>query len=179
MDDKKVLKALETVKTMFHNRGYTKITETKIENTDIQILKARDKEGFRVCYFILPCEKLDSNQIRNYAGLLINSVKSKHGIIAYISKTHVVEDIIKQTNISYKLEMELFEFDKLQFTIIDNVLVPKHYLETEVDDRLKKIKDKLPVLLRTDPIVRYYNFRHGDFIRVVRHDGSIAYRLVA
>jgi DNA-directed RNA polymerase subunit H (RpoH/RPB5) len=38
--------------------------------------------------------------------------------------------------------------------------------------------DKLPVILTSDPVVRYFNFRPGEIIAITRKGGFVSYRIV-
>ena len=50
--------------------------------------------------------------------------------------------------------------------------------EDEKKDFLSNFGSKIPFLLKTDPIVRYFNFEKGDIIKVIRKDNYISYRIV-
>jgi DNA-directed RNA polymerases I, II, and III subunit RPABC1 len=80
------------------------------------------------------------------------------------------------TNYSF----ELFSLGELQLNVTHHRLVPKH---ERVSQSIKNILDtkykgQLPFCLSTDPIVRYYAFKKGEYIKITRKDGSIAYRVV-
>ena len=42
----------------------------------------------------------------------------------------------------------------------------------------EKYGNKLPKILSSDAMVRWYGFQIGDILRITRKDGHIAYRLV-
>ena len=76
--------------------------------------------------------------------------------------------------------IELFNILELQIDITEHELVPKHEKTTkeEKEELEKKYKGKLPIILHTDVISRYYFFQRGDYIRITRKDGNVVYRIV-
>ena len=43
---------------------------------------------------------------------------------------------------------------------------------------LAKYGGKLPIILKTDPVVKYLNFKKGDILKVTRKSDYIHYRIV-
>jgi DNA-directed RNA polymerase subunit H (RpoH/RPB5) len=71
--------------------------------------------------------------------------------------------------------MQFFELKELMFNITHHSLVPKHTVirdEVEIEEIVKKynLKSKLhlPLLLRTDPISRYYDIKSGQLVKIER-----------
>jgi DNA-directed RNA polymerase subunit H (RpoH/RPB5) len=68
--------------------------------------------------------------------------------------------------------IQLMYLKQLQFNITKHSLVPTHTKcsEEEVNDVMKRFgitsKTQLPVILRDDPVARYYNYKSGDVIRI-------------
>jgi DNA-directed RNA polymerase subunit H (RpoH/RPB5) len=86
---------------------------------------------------------------------------------------------VKPNNTILKIEKEKLGLNiqimwckQLQFNITRHTLVPKHIKcsQDEVDELLKKYmlvsKTQLPILLRDDPVARYYNYKSGDVIKI-------------
>jgi len=42
----------------------------------------------------------------------------------------------------------------------------------------RNYKGKIPAILHTDPVSRYYSFEKGEYIRITRKDGTMIYRIV-
>lgn len=68
---------------------------------------------------------------------------------------------------------EYFFIENLQFNITKHRLVSKHSLLTneETTELLNKYNIKsnqLPVILKSDPVIKYYNFPHGGICKIVR-----------
>lgn len=92
----------------------------------------------------------------------------------------VVQENITQNNMksihSLPLNVEVHTLSRLQFNITKHVLVPKHEVvrdKKEVDDIVEayKLKNKfqLPIILKTDPIAKYYGMKSGDVVKITRN----------
>jgi DNA-directed RNA polymerase I, II, and III subunit RPABC1 len=80
--------------------------------------------------------------------------------------------ILKIEKEKYGQHVQIMWCKQLQFNITKHTLVPKHTkcLQPEIDELIKKYmlvnKYQLPILLRDDPIARYYNYKSGDIIKI-------------
>jgi DNA-directed RNA polymerase subunit H (RpoH/RPB5) len=95
----------------------------------------------------------------------------------------IINDKISQNNmkiiIALGLTMQIFNIKELQFNITKHVLVPKHELITDQDE-IKNIMDhyslkskfQLPLILKNDPISRYYGLKNGDIVKITRNSPS-------
>ena len=67
------------------------------------------------------------------------------------------------------------------FNPTKHILVPKHVKlsENEVSELKKQFSitnnSQLPNILKDDPIVRYYNFKVGDILKIDKVNGSMNY----
>lgn len=91
----------------------------------------------------------------------------------------VVQENITQNNLkaihALNLPIEIHLLNRLQFNITKHHLVPKHEVIRDkkvIEDVLEryKLKNKyqLPILLKTDPIAKYYGMKNGDLVRITR-----------
>lgn len=157
---------LQTLTEMFQQRGYQKI---KFEDELTAI-----NEGETVTANPRIFSKLNTEVIK---GVVLNfEVKMySHAILVYegVPTANVKKQIDELSKIGKTIE--IFSADDLQLNITKHILVPKHELL-----KISKFKDKinLPIILRSDPICRFYNFPKGEVIKVTRRDGFIAYRIV-
>jgi DNA-directed RNA polymerase I, II, and III subunit RPABC1 len=86
---------------------------------------------------------------------------------------------IEPNNTIYKLEKEkliqIMNCKELQINKTKHSLVPKHELinDSVGAELLKRYslvsKSQLPLILMSDPICRYYNFRSGDIIKITQN----------
>ena len=100
-----------------------------------------------------------------------------HCIIIYEDK--ITPSAKKIIDIS---EYEIEIFTKTEMSI--NITNHKYYFpHIKVDDTTKnnllnKYGKHLPIILKTDPVVRYLNFKKGDILKIIRQNNYIHYRLV-
>lgn len=72
--------------------------------------------------------------------------------------------------------LQIFTLKELQYNPTQHVLVPKHEKvpEEEIKDILAqyqvKTKAQLPVIMKTDRMARWLGLKHGDIVRITRHN---------
>ena len=163
---------MENIRTvcleMLNQRGY-KIIESK-HNI---IAKRKDDH---IVIFMVVAHKLNIERFQEYIKSM-NKMKIRHAIIIYRKNvTPKVKKIVKNSDI----KIELFTADKLQYNITKHRLVPKHIrLEKKDSEQFKKIYGtKIPVLLKQDPVRRFYDYEIGDIIKIIRGGNFVSYRIV-
>lgn len=170
MSDEKLYKI---VLEMFEQRNYTNIAQE-----DTGHITARKLDETEVCLYP-PVVKLDSAAINQiYADAKEREIF--HVIIIYKDTvTPTIKNIVNNMAITDMIT-EIFPQMDLQFNITKHRLVPKHELLVgdEAVEMRKKFGKNLPVLLHTDPISRFYNYRKGDIIRIVTENSYPRYRIV-
>jgi len=182
----KMDRAIQTVSEMITQREYN-ITSEDNE----KIIATNEKKECIIAYKI-PVSKFNVDRFKEYVSKLeqLNeknkNIKYNHIILVYIDcitptgKKMIIESI--------DIIFELFSIDELQFNITKHRLVPLHQKLNEDDSKLFKEKYglKYQAILTSDPIVRFYNYKRGDIIRIFRpvkintndNQYSIAYRIV-
>lgn len=160
---------------MLEQRGYTNI-EVHSEVDEVTAVK---KDGKIVCVFLSVISKLNVAEIQNK----ISDLQDRginHGIIIYSNTpTPTVKNVVSRTS-ALGIIIELFHTDDLQFNITKHRLVPQH-IQLSKEEALEfkaTYGMSIPVLLRSDPVCRFYDFAKGDIIKVIRKDGFVAYRIV-
>jgi len=159
------------IKEMLSARGYDEFEE--LNNNKIKAYKEDDT----IIIFFSDSPKLNISILKKYQKELENE-DINHSIIVFRNViTSSAKRAIEQTE---KHDIEIFLTREVQFNITTHNLVPKHSLvkESEKDEILKKQIKNIPIIIRSDPIVRFYNFKPDDLIRIVRNEGIIAYRRV-
>jgi DNA-directed RNA polymerase I, II, and III subunit RPABC1 len=159
---------------MLSVRGYN-IIENDQENNTIFAQKEDDK----LVVFFCTDDKFNIQSLKRYISQT-KDLELEHCIIIY--KDQITSSASKQID-NLDCEVELFCRKELQYDITKHRLVPQH---SKVPDNLamiirKKDGHNLPQILKTDPVVRFYNFKKGDIIKISRHseDGDyIIYRIV-
>ena len=159
---------------MFEQRGYD-----IIEKDDEQIV-ALKKDKKQVCAFMATTPKFNVERIQDYISIM-KKIEVYHSIIVYKDNvTPIAKKVIEE---SKEMIIELFEQNELQYNITKHYLVPKHELlfekgSEDIKQFKKKYGDKFPIILKTDPISRFYGFNKGDIIKVTRKGDIVMYRIV-
>jgi DNA-directed RNA polymerase I, II, and III subunit RPABC1 len=162
---------------MLQQRGYT------IEDFDDTKIVALKPNGDYVTLFLCDTEKFNVERISQYIGILKGAdINFNHCIIVHRNNiTPVAKKVVEE---SKEIKIELFNQDELQYNITKHFLVPKHevFLKPTDNDYLSFKKkyhaDKFPIILKSDPVSRFFNFEKNDIIKVTRKNGIIMYRIV-
>jgi DNA-directed RNA polymerase subunit H (RpoH/RPB5) len=171
---------------MLYNRGWLKLDENKIDKYVENIIKTennmeytiKDKEIYIIKFYL---QKITSIKKTDLEEFLTENKKNHKILIITEINTRTKKDILEFGKI------EIFVKEELMINIIDNILVPKHYLLNDnekrrfIDEYLVKNKE-LPRIYIYDPIARYYYAKIGDIFRIERYSLtsgiSIIYRIV-
>jgi DNA-directed RNA polymerase subunit H len=97
---------------------------------------------------------------------------------------------VKKVGELEKMEHQVFGIKELQFNKATHCLVPKHELIVNADEINAILSDyqlravtQLPLILKTDPMAKYFNARPGNVMRVTRISPTcgenVIYRCVA
>lgn len=169
------VQATITLKKMLTDRGYV-LEEDSKEDFTIRCTKfgTREKDTHKIISFICNDEKLSIQGIKDYMSIMNREGYNRCIIIYRDSVTSSAKKSLEN------LDIELFSLQELQLDITQHRLVPKHERATkeEKEQLEKSFKGRLPTLLHTDPISRFYYFQRGEYIRITRKDGSVMYRIV-
>lgn len=157
--------AVRVLSEMMTDRGYTK---------EHDFLFKKDEE-FIHFYFCM-----DSKLNMELMKCIVCDLQEKQIRHAIIVHSDIITSSTKKLiEHLWDLEIETFHIDELQFNITRHCLYSKHELVSMSEEKsLKPICKKLPVILKTDPIVRYFHFKKSDILKIYRKDNSIAYRIV-
>jgi len=161
----------KVVKEMCLQRNYNFLSETD------------DEQLYEECKVIFTGNiKINIQYIKELIHLM-EMENIDHTIIVYKGCTTIsVKNIIDMTDC---FNIELFEEGELNFNITKHSLVPQHIKlckdnkkDRDILQELKKHERNIPIILRKDPISKFYNYSRGDIIKIKRNDGDIIYRLV-
>jgi DNA-directed RNA polymerases I, II, and III subunit RPABC1 len=168
------------------NKHYTVCKEmltqrgaTISEETDDMIL-AYMPDNSPVCVFISSTNKFNVDSIQEYVSLM-HQMDVTHSIIIYKEGiTSVAKKIVDELS---DMTIELFSQSELSCNITKHVMVPKHELafrkgSVGLKEFKAKYSDNFPVLLKNDPVSRFYGFCRGDLVRIIRKGGIVMYRIV-
>ena len=150
-----------------------------LDKDDERIL-ARKPDDKLMCVFLTNSMKFNVESIQEYI-LMMKKMNLYHTIIVYKDNvTPVAKKIIDDTK---EFKIELFQVDELQFNITKHYLVPKHEIHlkklTKECMKFKKTYgDNFPILLRNDPVSRFYDYEKGDIIKITDSNGFVWFRIV-
>lgn len=158
---------------MFEQRGYTNMKQVGEQ------LVANKRDSNKICAFLKIIDKLNVAEIHNHISILQKD-EINHGLIVYEGiPTPAVKNVIS-TICDLKINIELFQAEDLQYNVTKHILVPEHTVLNK--EQTKEFKSKfgtdIPILLKSDPISRFYNFSKGDIVKITRKNGFISYRIV-
>lgn len=187
IDDRERTSEQKTVFEMLDQRGY-KVIEDDEEDAYL-IAKKSFYENVMVFF-----QKDNGLDTKNLKKIISQSMKKdiKHIIIIYDGKiTSAVATTIENGSFEKfdkkdefdftNIDIEIFEKSELQFNITKHILQPKSIEKLNIYDK-EKLREmtslKIPCMLKKDPIARFYHFKKGDVIKMIRRDDTIIYRIV-
>ncbi len=108
-----------------------------------------DISGFEYCILVVSKEGLSSPNLK--------------AIAEHRSRNNIVNN------------MQVFVLSELLFNVTRHILVPKHepvrdpaMIETIVKDYNLKHKSQFPIILRSDPVARYFDIKSGQLVKITR-----------
>ena len=169
-----------TLYEMMSDRNYT-----YINNINENILKFKNIQNETLLIYNTEDDKTGVKTIKRVSEM-INEHDIKHLIFIYkkvitIFAKNLLDELLES------IYIEIFSENELSYNVSKHCLVPKHraLMKSELNDILLYYKCSLnnfPIILKTDPISRYYDFKRGQLIEVTRSSETNgiykSYRLV-
>jgi len=166
---------------MLEDRGYNLVETMEKEDNQIKFLFEKNKDKILVVLLFESGKKEFINRLANK----LNEMKIKNCILILDNISSQSKEIIPELKNAGEnaIFIEIFEFDELSHNVSRNIMVPKHELLSEEETNIllneyKIKKTQLPVILDTDPQVRYHGWDVNSVIKITRKDGEIYYRCV-
>lgn len=162
--------AIKVLKEMIQQRGFI------IASDDENKFTASKNNEETVVVFTNIVSKINIEKVKDFINIL-HKLNTSNCIIIY--NENITSMALKLIENSSDVNIELFTLDELQLNITKHILVPFHERvpENEAVEFKKTYGVKFPILLKSDPICRFYNFKRGDIIKIHRDD-FVAYRIV-
>jgi DNA-directed RNA polymerase subunit H (RpoH/RPB5) len=163
----------QIITEMMEARGY-EITESESD----KMVATRDEHNILI--ISVPDAKLNTNTVKLIITILqANSLD--HAIVIYNDTiTSGAKKIIETIYTSDKITIECFDRTELQYNITTHRL--QSQFERSSAEEYQDIKFKwgvnLPIMLKSDPIARFYNYARGDIIKVTRKNVFVTYKIV-
>ena len=132
-------------------------------------------------------KSLAKSDLKNLVESLIEKYNNHEIKIIILLKEKGNGSIFKELNKEEYKHVEIFMNKNMIFNITHHQMVPKHSLlsseeEEEMLEKYNTTKNKLPKILRSDPIVQYYGMKSDQICKIIRKSPevgvSVYYRLV-
>ncbi len=156
----------QTLKEMVHDRGYTLINESMAVNEDNKTIHLK----------IVNQKKIGKREILNIIQEM-EEEEQEHLLLVIPQKLTPLA--LHELKMIKDKQIEVFLYKELLFNITKHYTQPKiKILNAQEKKRLiQEIKSsQLPIILKSDPICRYYNAKTGMVFKFERP--SIYYRIV-
>ena len=165
-------KAYQICIEMFQQRGYV------IIDSDEDRILANKEDGNQICAFFT-IHKFNIDRLQEYISTM-KKMDVWHCVIVFKENaTPVAKKIVLD---SKEMVIELFEQDEMQYNLTKHYLVPKHekiLVNASNSSEFKKATvDKFPIILKSDPVSRFYAYSRGDIIKITRKNGFVSFRRV-
>lgn len=158
------------IREMMKDRGYM-----VWEDVD-PVVSICSRHNEKIMIYTSKTEKFNIEGVK-YAVYQLQQHRLKHAIIIY--QNIITSSAKKAIEHLQDYVLEMFEKKELQFNPTRHRLFCPHIRVDKNSDEVPKDQIvNLPVLLRTDVVAKYFHFHRGEIIRIQRHNGSIAYRVV-
>jgi DNA-directed RNA polymerase subunit H (RpoH/RPB5) len=166
-------KAKKYMVEMFIDRGYS---QYDIEVNDDNIIGQSEELGSIIGVFVSE-NKLSVNTLRDIISACESADMKRLVLVYNESITASANNTLKSITSVF---VELFCITELMYNPTTHRLSSKH--ERVSEEEAKAIKTKygkdLPILLRSDKMARWYNFKSGEIIKVTRPSEHVIYRIV-
>ena len=171
--DKSMDKSMDKdiIKNLLQYRSYT-----LVDQNDNKLIAQKQGQFILVIFSSYPTLNIEG--MKEYLSML-DALSFTHMIIVYHKSITPSARKIVETIAVKNIIIEPFKSENL-------VDITKHRLfrihekitgdeETEIREKYGK---KLPKILTNDAVARWYGFRKGNIIKIIRKHGHVAYRLV-
>lgn len=197
----KLWRIRHTVLQLCHDRGYL-VTQDELEETydmfkeqyadcipdrsEMTILCAHHNNPSDKIYVFFPEEpKIGIKTVNNYVEKMEKDSVNRAIVIVRMGLTPSAKQAMRNVAPEYILE-EFLESEML-INITEHELVPQHILLTteekeELFARYRLKESQLMKILATDPVSRYYGYKRGQVIKIIRKSDTagryVTHRLV-
>ncbi len=188
----------KTVLEMLEDRNYIipeseKITfdefsiKFKNKNIDIFINNENEESGKIYIYFHNENKTISKVDLKNLLNKLIETYEDEEIKLIILLKEKGNGSIFKEITKEIYKNVEIFMNKNMIFNITHHEFVPKHSIlskeeENEVLDKYSTPINKLPKILKNDPIAKYYGMKPNQICKIIRNSPEVGdyiyYRLV-
>lgn len=159
------------------NENYRNLTEADfkylIMEKKLDIFAENETKTKAIYIKFVLIAKLKLAMIKDIIEEIKNESQYENIDILIVLKTKPTNSILKLEKEKGINNIQIMNCKQLQINITKHFLVPQHIKLNvgEVDEVMRKYnltsKSQFPMMLRDDPIARYYNYKSGDIIKIV------------
>ena len=209
MDDEaetyKLWRIRKTILNLCHDRGYLiarseldqslyefkeqfgdKPSENKPARSDLTVLCTHNNDPSDQLFVFFPDElKIGVKHVQGYVAKMEAEKVSRAIVIVRAGLTPSAKQAMKEVGPTFIIE-DFLESEML-INITEHELVPQHILlnteeKEELFSRYKLKENQLMKMLATDPVARYYGYKRGQVIKIIRKSDTagryVTHRLV-
>ena len=188
----------KTVLEMLKDRNYTVPSSENItfdefsikfknKNIDIYVDNTNENKGKAYVYFHNENKTIPKADLKNLLNKTIETYQDEDIKLIIILKEKGNGSIFKEITKDIYKNVEIFMNKNMIINITHHEFVPKHTIltedeEIEVLDKYSTTKNKLPKILKNDPIAKYYGMKPNQICKIIRKSPEVGdyiyYRLV-
>jgi DNA-directed RNA polymerases I, II, and III subunit RPABC1 len=155
------------------------------KNMDIHIFD--ENKGNIYIHFHNEPKSIAKSDLKSFVSSIVQKYEDENIKIIILLKEKGNGSILKELFKEEYKNVEIFMNKNMIFNITHHEYVPKHIMlsneeELEVLEKYNLTKNKLPKIIKTDPIVKYYGMKSDQICKIIRKSPevgeSIYYRLV-
>ena len=184
--------SFNTIKQIATDRNFNYVNEYDlITDNDLKYLinekkleliakKNNDKEIF-YAKFLLFC-KVKPSTVKEIVNEINEIFKNKNHLeILLILQFKPNNSILKLEKEFTNCDLQIMWCKQLQFNITKHTLVPNHIKLNDDEENFilnkynLKSKFQLPIILKNDPVSRYYNYHTGDIIKIIKEYNNTSF----
>lgn len=188
IESQEIVRSFVIVKEMLSDRGIDiKNLEGYSDYELIQLMNINAKIGnifqikvnstMKIIYHMKP--KFMKQDLKKFLGAQEDENDLKHIIFIFKDKINNnneknIQDLLYDPKYINELTYEVFPIQMLLFNISKHSFVPKHEvlsnekaLEIQKNYAIKN-KSQFPIILKTDPVARYYDIKPGQLVKITR-----------
>jgi DNA-directed RNA polymerase I, II, and III subunit RPABC1 len=135
----------------------------------------KDLDGKAVKIVCAESDKLNIQIGKEYITDMLEE-EAEHMIIIYHCITSSTQKLFSELN---NYHIELFNIDELRFNLTKHKLVPTHIKLSDAQQQsfLQTFGEKIPIILKTDPISKIYDYKRNDIVKIIRPGNEVSYRI--
>lgn len=195
-DRNNLYKIRKTVLEMLNDRGFTIDNQLDItfeeftsmyNNNNINIYINDENLGQIYIYFHNEPKSITKSDLKSLVSNLIKEYEDDELKLIILLKEKGNGSILKELNKDSYKNVEIFMNKNMMFNITHHEYVPKHIIlnqeESEIIlDKYNTTRNKLPKILKSDPVVKYYGMKHDQICKIIRKSPEVGeyvyYRIV-